>query len=279
MKEKRDEKWEEEGATVVTYLSCLGIRSTSSPASVFKSETSSGSFTSSSTFFSLVLQRWSLLATIAAQLRANAGRWDVDAGRIGRRHDGLILGPAVMEMVHSIDEERPSVSLRNFTAAPARLPLRLALQVRGQQEVVDQITSVKTNCAMAGIMIPAVCEQEAAERLTEATNNFSKAQLVEVIKHWESKYELLDKYAKDLAVKNKHWEKFQKIEDKKSHLEMSTKDLAEKQEILEEDVKVENNLEEKFPQDQAEEQHNLETVMVRKVQKMEDEMKNPEKKH
>ncbi|KAL3040785.1 hypothetical protein OYC64_011728 [Pagothenia borchgrevinki] len=59
---------------------------------------------------------------------------------------------------------------------------------------------------MAGIMIPAVCEQEAAERLTEATNNFSKAQLVEVIKHWESKYELLDKYAKDLAVKNKHWE-------------------------------------------------------------------------
>ncbi|KAI9527332.1 hypothetical protein NQZ68_031469 [Dissostichus eleginoides] len=228
-------------------------------------------------------------------------------------------------------------------------------------------------------MIPAVCEQEAAERLTEATNNFSKAQLVEVIKHWESKYELLDKYAKDLAVKNKHWEvswpyhqkmvitrieqreavikgltqanqslvqknagfvrvvnswqelihqkdseimglkqekeslsqrlsvstnwqekynalkeessnsleekklklikeKFQKIEDKKSHLEMSTKDLAEKQEILEEDVKVENNLEEKFPQDQAEEQHNLETVMVRKVKKMEDEMKNPEEK-
>ncbi|KAJ4933810.1 hypothetical protein JOQ06_006619 [Pogonophryne albipinna] len=72
---------------------------------------------------------------------ANAGRWDVDAGRIGRRHDGLTLGPAVMEMVHSLDEERPSVSLRNFSAAPARLPLLLALQVRGQQQVVDQITS------------------------------------------------------------------------------------------------------------------------------------------
>ncbi|KAL3055580.1 hypothetical protein OYC64_018284 [Pagothenia borchgrevinki] len=59
---------------------------------------------------------------------------------------------------------------------------------------------------MAGIISPVVCEQEAAQRLTEATNTFSKAKLVEVIKHWEFKYELLDKYAKDLAVKNKHWE-------------------------------------------------------------------------
>ncbi|KAI9519637.1 hypothetical protein NQZ68_026845 [Dissostichus eleginoides] len=261
---------------------------------------------------------------------------------------------------------------------------------------------------MAGIISPVVCEQEAAQRLTEATNSFTKAQLVDVIKHWEFKYELLDKYAKDLAVKNKHWEvswpyhqkmvitrieqreavikgmtqanqslvqenagfvkvvnvwqelihqrdteimglkqekvslshslsvstnwqekynalkeessksleesklcpeskmathvekdhnsltaekrqswaslrklikeKFQKIEDKKSHLEeMSTKDLAEKQEILEEEVKVENILEEKLPQDPAEEQQNLETVMVTEVQKMEDEIKNPEK--
>ncbi|KAL3050630.1 hypothetical protein OYC64_012618 [Pagothenia borchgrevinki] len=270
---------------------------------------------------------------------------------------------------------------------------------------------------MAGIISPVVCEQEAAQRLTEATNSFSKAELVNVIKHWEFKYELLDKYAKDLAVKNKHWEvswpyhqkmvitrieqreavikgltqanqsllqenarfvkvvnvwqelihqrdteimglkqekeslshslsvstnwqekynalkeessksleenklcpeskmatnvesvekddnslaekvrkeiaekmqswaslskrikdKFQKIEDKKSHLEeMSTKDLAGKQEILEDEVKVENILEEKSPQDPAEEQQNLETVMATEVQKMEDEIKNPE---
>ncbi|XP_033991779.1 neurofilament heavy polypeptide-like [Trematomus bernacchii] len=270
---------------------------------------------------------------------------------------------------------------------------------------------------MAGIISPVVCEQEAAQRLTEATNSFSKAELVNVIKHWEFKYELLDKYAKDLAVKNTHWEaswpyhqkmvitrieqreavingltqanqsllqenarfvkvvnvwqelihqrdteimglkqekeslshslsvstnwqekynalkeessksleenklcpeskmatnvesvekddnslaenvrkeiaekiqswaslskrikeKFQKIEDKKSHLEeMSTKDLAGKQEILEVEVKVENILEEKSPQDPAEEQQNLETVMVTEVQKMEDEIKNPE---
>ncbi|KAL3055593.1 hypothetical protein OYC64_018296 [Pagothenia borchgrevinki] len=265
---------------------------------------------------------------------------------------------------------------------------------------------------MAGIISPVVCEQEAAQRLTEATNTFSKAKLVEVIKHWEFKYELLDKYAKDLAVKNKHWEvswsyhqnmvitrieqreavikgltqahqllvqnnagfvraengwqeqihqkdseimglkqekeslshslsvstnwqekynalkeessksleekkvtnvesvekdnkslaerirkdtaekreswaslsklikdKFQKIEDKKSHLEeMSTKVLAVKQEILEEEVKVENNLEEKLPQGPAEEQQNGETVMVTEVQKMEDHIKNPEEK-
>ncbi|KAF3833141.1 hypothetical protein F7725_026806 [Dissostichus mawsoni] len=218
-------------------------------------------------------------------------------------------------------------------------------------------------------------------------NIFSRAKLVEVIKHWEFKYELLDKYAKDLAVKNKHWEieqreavikgltqsnqllvqnnagfvraengwqelinqkdseimslkqekeslshspsvstnwqekynalkeesskrleekkatnvesvekdnkslaerirkdtaekregwaslsklikeKFQKIEDKKSHLqEMSTKVLAVKQEILEEEVKVENNLEEKLPQGPAEEQQNGETVMLTEVQ-------------
>ncbi|KAK5936058.1 hypothetical protein CgunFtcFv8_021359 [Champsocephalus gunnari] len=270
---------------------------------------------------------------------------------------------------------------------------------------------------MAGIIRPVVCEQEAAQRLAELTNSFSKAALVDVIKHWESKYELLDKYSKDLAAKNQHWEaswpyhqkmvitrieqrevlikgltqanqslvqenagfvkvvnvwqelvqqrdaevmglkqekaslshslsvstnwqekykalaesaksleenklcpeskmathvdsveednnslaqkvrremaekrqswaslsklikeKFQKIEDKKSHLEeMSTKDLAEKQEILEEEVKVENILEAKSLQDPAEEQHHLETGMVTEVQKMEDEIKKPEK--
>ncbi|KAI4808620.1 hypothetical protein KUCAC02_000673 [Chaenocephalus aceratus] len=58
---------------------------------------------------------------------------------------------------------------------------------------------------MAGIISPVVCEQEAAQR-PEATHIFSRAKLEEVIKHWEFKYELLDKYAKDLAVKNKHWE-------------------------------------------------------------------------
>ncbi|KAI4795760.1 hypothetical protein KUCAC02_029672 [Chaenocephalus aceratus] len=264
---------------------------------------------------------------------------------------------------------------------------------------------------MAGIISPVVCEQEAAQR-PEAKHIFSRAKLVEVIKHWEFKYELLDKYAKDLAVKNKHWEvswsyhqnmvitrieqreavikgltqsnqllvqnnagfvraenswqevihqrdseimdlkqekeslshsasvstnwqekynalkeesskrleekkatnvesvekdnkslaerirkdtaekregwaslsklikeKFQKIEDKKSHLEeMSTKLLAVKQEILEEEVKVENNLEEKLPQGPAEQQHNGETVMVTEVRKMEDQIKNPEDK-
>ncbi|XP_071061005.1 golgin subfamily A member 6-like protein 22 [Pseudochaenichthys georgianus] len=264
---------------------------------------------------------------------------------------------------------------------------------------------------MAGIISPVVCEQEAAQRLAELTNSFSKAALVDVIKHWESKYELLDKYSKDLAAKNQHWEaswpyhqkmvttrieqrevlikgltqanqslvqenagfvkvvnvwqelvqqrdteimglkqekvslshslsastnwqekykalaessksleenklcpeskmathvdsveedntslaqkvrreiaekrqswaslsklikeKFQKIEDKKSHLEeMSTKDLAEKQDILEEEVKVENILEAKSLQDPAEEQHHLETVMVTEVQKMEEQ--------
>ncbi|KAK5935840.1 hypothetical protein CgunFtcFv8_021159 [Champsocephalus gunnari] len=264
---------------------------------------------------------------------------------------------------------------------------------------------------MAGIISPVVCEQEAAQR-PEATHIFSRATLVEVIKHWEFKYELLDKYAKDLAVKNKHWEvswsyhqnmvitrieqreavikgltqsnqllvqnnagfvraenswqevihqkdseimdlrqekeslshsasvstnwqekynalkeesskrleekkatnvesvekdnkslaerirkdtaekregwaslsklikeKFQKIEDKKSHLEeMSTKLRAVKQEILEEEVKVENNLEEKLPRGPAEQQHNGETVMVTEVRKMEDQIKNPEDK-
>ncbi|XP_071062741.1 golgin subfamily A member 6-like protein 22 [Pseudochaenichthys georgianus] len=54
---------------------------------------------------------------------------------------------------------------------------------------------------MAGIISPVVCEQR-----PEATHIFSRAKLEEVIKHWEFKYELLDKYAKDLAVKNKHWE-------------------------------------------------------------------------
>ena len=58
---------------------------------------------------------------------------------------------------------------------------------------------------MAGIISPVVCEQEAAQR-PEAKHIFSRAKLVEVIKHWEFKYELLDKYAKDLAMKNKHWE-------------------------------------------------------------------------
>ncbi|KAK5893349.1 hypothetical protein CgunFtcFv8_006228 [Champsocephalus gunnari] len=58
---------------------------------------------------------------------------------------------------------------------------------------------------MAGIVSPVVCEQEAAQR-PEATHIFSRAKLVEVIKHWEVKYELLDKYAKDLEMKNKHWE-------------------------------------------------------------------------
>ncbi|KAI9536093.1 hypothetical protein NQZ68_037058 [Dissostichus eleginoides] len=58
---------------------------------------------------------------------------------------------------------------------------------------------------MAGIISPVVCGQEAAQR-PEAKHIFSRAKLVEVIKHWEYKYELLDKYAKDLAVKNKHWE-------------------------------------------------------------------------
>ncbi|KAI4795612.1 hypothetical protein KUCAC02_029785 [Chaenocephalus aceratus] len=264
---------------------------------------------------------------------------------------------------------------------------------------------------MAGIISPVVCEQEAAQR-PEAKHIFSRAKLVEVIKHWEFKYELLDKYAKDLAVKNKHWEvswsyhqnmvitrieqreavikgltqsnqllvqnnagfvraenswqevihqrdseimdlkqekeslshsasvstnwqekynalkeesskrleekkatnvesvekdnkslaerirkdtaekregwaslsklikeKFQKIEDKKSRLEeMSTKLLAVKQEILEEEVKVENNLEEKLPQGPAEQQHNGETVMMTEVRKMEDQIKNPEDK-
>ncbi|XP_033935993.1 golgin subfamily A member 6-like protein 22 isoform X1 [Pseudochaenichthys georgianus] len=264
---------------------------------------------------------------------------------------------------------------------------------------------------MAGIISPVVCEQEAAQR-PEAKHIFSRAKLEEVIKHWEFKYELLDKYAKDLAVKNKHWEvswsyhqnmvitrieqreavikgltqshqllvqnnagfvraenswqevihqkdseimvlkqekeslshsasvstnwqekynalkeesskrleekkatnfesvekdnkslaerirkdtaekregwaslsklikeKFQKIEDKKSHLEeMSTKLLAVKQDILEEEVKVENNLEEKLPQGPAEQQHNGETVMVTEVRKMEDQIKNPEDK-
>ncbi|KAI4795610.1 hypothetical protein KUCAC02_029783 [Chaenocephalus aceratus] len=264
---------------------------------------------------------------------------------------------------------------------------------------------------MAGIISPVVCEQEAAQR-PEAKHIFSRAKLVEVIKHWEFKYELLDKYAKDLAVKNKHWEvswsyhqnmvitrieqreavikgltqsnqllvqnnagfvraenswqevihqrdseimdlkqekeslshsasvstnwqekynalkeesskrleekkatnvesvekdnkslaerirkdtaekregwaslsklikeKFQKIEDKKSRLEeMSTKLLAVKQEILEEEVKVENNPEEKLPQGPAEQQHNGETVMVTEVRKMEDQIKNPEDK-
>ncbi|KAI4795604.1 hypothetical protein KUCAC02_029777 [Chaenocephalus aceratus] len=264
---------------------------------------------------------------------------------------------------------------------------------------------------MAGIISPVVCEQEAAQR-PEANHIFSRAKLVEVIKHWEFKYELLDKYAKDLAVKNKHWEvswsyhqnmvitrieqreavikgltqsnqllvqnnagfvraenswqevinqkeseimdlkqekeslshsasvstnwqekynalkeesskrleekkatnvesvekdnkslaerirkdtaekregwaslsklikeKFQKIEDKKSHLEeMSTKLLAVKQDILEEEVKVENNLEEKLPQGPAEQQHNGETVMVTEIRKMEDQIKNPEDK-
>ncbi|XP_071061712.1 neurofilament heavy polypeptide-like [Pseudochaenichthys georgianus] len=264
---------------------------------------------------------------------------------------------------------------------------------------------------MAGIIRPVVCEQEAAQRLAELTNSFSKAELVDVIKHWESKYELLDKYSKDLAAKNQHWEaswpyhqkmvttrieqrevlikgltqanqslvqenagfvkvvnvwqelvqqrdteimglkqekvslahslsvstnwqekynapaessksleenkpcpesnmethvdsveedntslaqkvrremaekrqswaslsklikeKFQKIEDKKSHLEdMSTKDLAEKQDILEVEVKVENILEAKSLQDPAEEQHQLETGMVTEVQKMEEQ--------
>ncbi|KAI4795401.1 hypothetical protein KUCAC02_031434 [Chaenocephalus aceratus] len=264
---------------------------------------------------------------------------------------------------------------------------------------------------MAGIIRPVVCEQEAAQRLAELTNSFSKAALVDVIKHWESKYELLDKYSKDLAAKNQHWEaswpyhqkmvttrieqrevlikgltqanqtlvqenagfvkvvnvwqelvqqrdaeimglkqekeslshslsvstnwqekykalaessksleenkpcpesnmathvdsveedntslaqkvrresaekiqswaslsklikeKFQKIEDKKSHLEdMSTKDLAEKQDILEVEVKVENILEAKSLQDPAEEQHHLETGMVTEVQKMEEQ--------
>ncbi|KAK5913439.1 hypothetical protein CgunFtcFv8_007971 [Champsocephalus gunnari] len=262
---------------------------------------------------------------------------------------------------------------------------------------------------MAGIVSPVVCEQEAAQR-PEATHIFSRATLEEVIKHWEFKYELLDKYAKDLAVKNTHWEvswsyhqnmvitrieqreavikgltqsnqllvqnnagfvraenswqevihqkdseimglkqekeslslsasvstnwqekynalkeesskrleekkgtnvesvekdnkslaerirqdtaekregwaslsklmkdKLQKIEDKKSHLEeMSTKLRAVKQDILEEEVKVENNLEEKLTRGPAEQQHDGETVMVAEVRKMEDQIKNPE---
>ncbi|KAK5882830.1 hypothetical protein CesoFtcFv8_021376 [Champsocephalus esox] len=264
---------------------------------------------------------------------------------------------------------------------------------------------------MAGVIRPVVCEQEAAQRLAELTDSFSKAALVDVIKHWESKYELLDKYSKDLAAKNQHWEaswpyhqkmvitrieqrevlikgltqanqslgqenagfvrvvkvwqevvqqrdaeimglrqekaslahslsvstnwqekynalaesakslgenkpcpesnmathvdsveeeknslaqkvrremaekrqswaslsklikeKLQKIEDKKSHLEdMSTEDLAEKQDILEEEVKVENILEAKSLQDPAEGQHQLETGTVTEVQQMEEQ--------
>ncbi|KAK5908867.1 hypothetical protein CgunFtcFv8_016889 [Champsocephalus gunnari] len=264
---------------------------------------------------------------------------------------------------------------------------------------------------MAGVIRPVVCEQEAAQRLAELTNSFSKAALVDVIKHWESKYELLDKYSKDLAAKNQHWEaswphhqkmvitrieqrevlikgltqanqtlgqenagfvkvvnvwqevvqqrdaeimglkqekaslahslsvstnwqekykalaesakslgeskpcpesnmathvdsveeeknslaqkvrremaekrqswaslsklikeKLQKIEDKKSHLEdMSTKDLAEKQDILEEEVEVEHILEAKSLQDPAEGQHQLETGTVTEVQQMEEQ--------
>ncbi|KAI4795758.1 hypothetical protein KUCAC02_029670 [Chaenocephalus aceratus] len=52
---------------------------------------------------------------------------------------------------------------------------------------------------MAGIISPVVCEQEAAQR-PEAKHIFSRAKLVEVIKHWEFKYELLDKIEQREAV-------------------------------------------------------------------------------
>ncbi|KAK5890527.1 hypothetical protein CesoFtcFv8_014043 [Champsocephalus esox] len=69
---------------------------------------------------------------------------------------------------------------------------------------------------MAGIMIPAVCEQvscrqekeQAAQRLTEAQNTlWSRNTALEgSIKHWEFLYGLLDKHTRVLAEKNKHWE-------------------------------------------------------------------------
>ncbi|KAJ8399550.1 hypothetical protein AAFF_G00409610 [Aldrovandia affinis] len=57
---------------------------------------------------------------------AKAGSSDGEAGRMGRRQDSLTLGPAAMEMVWSMEEERHRVKLRVLTATPARLPLRLA---------------------------------------------------------------------------------------------------------------------------------------------------------
>ncbi|KAK1902921.1 50S ribosomal protein L15 [Dissostichus eleginoides] len=69
---------------------------------------------------------------------------------------------------------------------------------------------------MAGIMIPAVCEQvscrqekeEAAQRLTEAQNTLCSRNtaLEGGIKHWEFLYGLLDKHTRVLAEKNKHFE-------------------------------------------------------------------------
>ncbi|KAL3056505.1 hypothetical protein OYC64_019067 [Pagothenia borchgrevinki] len=69
---------------------------------------------------------------------------------------------------------------------------------------------------MAGIMIPAVCEQvscrqekeQAAQRLTEAQNTLCSRNtaLEGAIKHWEFLYGFLDKHTRVLAEKNKHWE-------------------------------------------------------------------------
>ncbi|KAK5884367.1 hypothetical protein CesoFtcFv8_018199 [Champsocephalus esox] len=96
---------------------------------------------------------------------------------------------------------------------------------------------------------------------------------------------LAERIRQDTAEKREGWaslsklmkDKLQKIEDKKSHLEeMSTKLRAVKQELLEEEVKVENNLEEKLTRGPAEQQHDGETVMVAEVRKMEDQIKNPE---
>lgn len=70
---------------------------------------------------------------------------------------------------------------------------------------------------MAGIMIPAVCEQvscrqerqQAAQRLTEAHQNMlcsRNTALEGAIKHWEFLYGLLDKHTRVLAEKNQHFE-------------------------------------------------------------------------
>ncbi|KAK5859602.1 hypothetical protein PBY51_021148 [Eleginops maclovinus] len=55
---------------------------------------------------------------------------------------------------------------------------------------------------------------------------------------------------------------------------MSTKDLAEKQDRGEEEVK--NNLEEKLTPDLAEKTNCWEKMMLTEIQKMEDELKKPE---
>ncbi|KAF3842818.1 hypothetical protein F7725_001667 [Dissostichus mawsoni] len=80
----------------------------------------------------------------------------------------------------------------------------------------EVMLKLKQTCAMAGIMIPAVCElvscrqekEEAAQRLTEAQNTLCSRNtaLEGAIKHWEFLYGLLDKHTRVLAEKNKHFE-------------------------------------------------------------------------